>query len=113
MTQEDYRHVQERTTTAQETCDQVHAASEEDAEGEDSGHGGKVEKEVTAMHRGLCETCSYAREIVPATGSRFLMCEKSQKDRRYHKYPPQPIIRCDGYENGQPRSQGIVGEEAG
>ena len=49
------------------------------------------------MPESLCETCTFKREIVSATGSRFLLCELSRSDRRFPKYPPQPVIRCDGY----------------
>jgi hypothetical protein len=50
------------------------------------------------MIQSLCETCSHATEIVSGKGSRFLLCEKSQTDRRFQKYPPQPIMECIGYE---------------
>ena len=50
------------------------------------------------MMESLCGTCSCAREIVSGTGSRFLLCQKSQADRRYPKYPPQPVIACEGYQ---------------
>jgi hypothetical protein len=36
--------------------------------------------------------------VLSGKGSCFLLCQKSQADPRYVKYPPQPIIRCDGYE---------------
>jgi len=49
----------------------------------------------------LCETCFYRREIVSGTGSRFLLCEKSQMDRRFQKYPSQPVVRCKGYEESE------------
>jgi hypothetical protein len=45
----------------------------------------------------LCGTCAHAREIVSGTGSRFLLCQMSQKDRRYPKYPPQPVRECAGF----------------
>ena len=49
----------------------------------------------------LCEKCSNVREVVSGTGSRFLLCRLSQADNRFAKYPPQPVVRCDGYESGQ------------
>jgi hypothetical protein len=49
------------------------------------------------MHRSLCETCSMMRGVVTPRGSRFLLCTMSATDKRYAKYPPQPIIRCEGY----------------
>ncbi len=49
------------------------------------------------MTQTLCATCIHCKEVVSGKGSRFLFCKKSEKDRRFHKYPPQPIIRCVGY----------------
>lgn len=46
----------------------------------------------------LCITCSHVREIISGTGSKFLLCQLSQTDKRFSKYPPQPIARCDGHE---------------
>ncbi len=49
------------------------------------------------MAESLCKTCEHAREIVSGTGSHFLLCRVSQTDPRYPKYPPQPVLRCEGY----------------
>ena len=38
------------------------------------------------------------REITTPRGSRFLLCQVSQTDARYPKYPPQPFVRCGGYQ---------------
>lgn len=46
---------------------------------------------------GLCETCKNMREVSTAR-SRFLLCELSATNPAYRKYPPQPVLRCDGYE---------------
>ena len=54
-----------------------------------------------SMIQSLCETCSHVKEIVSGKGSRFLMCEKSQADRRFQKYPPQPVVKCLGYEEAR------------
>jgi hypothetical protein len=45
----------------------------------------------------LCETCSKMREVVTPRRSRFLLCTRSWTDPRYAKYPPQPIVGCEGY----------------
>ena len=45
----------------------------------------------------MCETCRSGREVLTAR-SRFLLCEMSVSHHNYPKYPPQPIMRCDGYE---------------
>ena len=49
------------------------------------------------MTRSLCETCARMREVVTPKGSRFLLCQLSQTDPDFPKYPPQPVVRCDGY----------------
>lgn len=46
----------------------------------------------------LCASCLYRRTVISGTGSRFLLCTKSQQDKRFPKYPPQPVVRCAGYE---------------
>jgi hypothetical protein len=49
------------------------------------------------MNLSLCESCSFAKEIISGKGSRFLLCKKSQTDDRFPKYPTQPVIRCNGF----------------
>jgi hypothetical protein len=46
----------------------------------------------------LCQSCLHVREIVSGTGSRFWLCQKSQTDARFPKYPPQPVVKCSGFE---------------
>lgn len=46
----------------------------------------------------LCLTCSHVREVVSGTGSKFRLCLLSQQSNRFPKYPPQPVLRCDGHE---------------
>jgi hypothetical protein len=50
------------------------------------------------MIASLCESCVRVREVVSGKGSRFLLCLLSQSDVRFPKYPPQPVIRCAGYQ---------------
>ena len=57
------------------------------------------------MTPSLCETCENARSIRTAR-SRFLLCRLSLKDSGYPKYPPQPVVRCDGH---RPRSDADEG----
>jgi hypothetical protein len=49
------------------------------------------------VNRSLCESCTHKKEVVSAKGSRFLLCQLSQTDRRFPKYPPQPVMQCVGY----------------
>ena len=44
----------------------------------------------------LCETCAWKREI-KTPRSLFLLCQLSQTEARFPKYPPQPVVQCDGY----------------
>ena len=37
------------------------------------------------------------REVINPKGSRFFLCQLSTTDQAYPKYPPQPVVRCDGY----------------
>lgn len=46
---------------------------------------------------GLCDTCQNAKLIRNTRGSVFLMCELSKTDDGYPKYPPVPIVQCQGY----------------
>jgi hypothetical protein len=34
---------------------------------------------------------------VTTTRSRFWLCQLSQTNPAYPKYPHQPVVRCDGY----------------
>ncbi len=45
----------------------------------------------------LCESCQNMREVRTAR-SCFLLCELSVTTADYPKYPPQPVVRCDGFQ---------------
>jgi len=57
----------------------------------------------------LCESCLHLREVISGRGSRFLLCLLSQTDSRFPKYPPQPVVRCSGYQGRLGKSK--PGEE--
>lgn len=46
----------------------------------------------------LCDFCVSAKEVISGKGSRFLLCQKSLEDRRFAKYPPQPVVDCEAFE---------------
>jgi len=46
---------------------------------------------------GLCATCLHARPIKSAKGSQFLLCQLSQSDPSFPKYPRIPVLTCTGY----------------
>jgi hypothetical protein len=50
------------------------------------------------MTQSLCESCVRMREVISAKGSRFLLCRLAQSNPAYPKYPPQPVVRCPGFE---------------
>jgi hypothetical protein len=58
------------------------------------------------MRHSLCESCRHLREVISGKGSRFLLCQKSSEDQRYPKYPPQPVLRCEGHQNREESSSG-------
>lgn len=47
------------------------------------------------MTTSLCEACQNMR-VVRTARTRFLLCELSVMIADYPKYPPQPVVRCDG-----------------
>jgi hypothetical protein len=47
---------------------------------------------------GLCDTCSHQRLVRNTRGSSFSLCERSQTDRAYPKYPRLPVRECRGWE---------------
>lgn len=48
--------------------------------------------------RSVCEFCRHVKHVVSGTGSHFLMCRKAQDDKRFPKYPRQPVLQCTGFE---------------
>jgi hypothetical protein len=46
---------------------------------------------------GLCADCLHARLIESSKGSQFLLCQLSQSDPSFPKYPRLPILACTGY----------------
>jgi hypothetical protein len=46
---------------------------------------------------GLCANCLHARIISSSKGSQFLLCQLSQTDPSFPKYPRLPVLRCAGY----------------
>jgi hypothetical protein len=52
----------------------------------------------TVYPSSLCERCAGVRVVVTPKGSRFLLCERSKRDGRFPKYPPQPVASCAGFE---------------
>jgi hypothetical protein len=55
---------------------------------------------------GLCSVCAHARVVSTRRGSAFFLCERSRSDDRFPRYPRLPVLRCAGFEKGQPRGSG-------
>jgi len=47
---------------------------------------------------GLCARCIHAQQVTSSRGSTFVLCRLSFTDPRFPRYPPLPVIACDGYE---------------
>jgi len=46
---------------------------------------------------GLCESCANVRVVDTRRGSRFFLCQLSETDPRFPKYPRIPVLGCIGY----------------
>jgi hypothetical protein len=46
---------------------------------------------------GLCADCIHAQKIRNDRGSQFILCRLSASDPKFAKYPPLPVIECEGY----------------
>ena len=47
---------------------------------------------------GLCATCENTRLVSTRSGSQFQLCELSRVDPRFSRYPPLPVLSCEGYQ---------------
>lgn len=59
-----------------------------------------------ALGVGLCATCAHVRVIESRRGSRFYLCQLSEVDARFPKYPRLPVLQCIGY--APPDSRGAA-----
>lgn len=56
-------------------------------------------REVGQLHYGgLCPRCANVQVITSAKGSTFLLCRLSATDSRFSRYPPQPVVVCEGFQ---------------
>ncbi|MBI3732317.1 MAG: hypothetical protein HY259_02530 [Chloroflexi bacterium] len=46
---------------------------------------------------GLCGQCHYCRLVKNARGSQFYLCQFSEIDPRYARYPRLPVLRCEAF----------------
>lgn len=45
---------------------------------------------------GLCATCEHLR-VLASRRSVFVRCGLAEKDPRFPRYPPLPVVACAGY----------------
>jgi hypothetical protein len=57
----------------------------------------------------LCVDCVHSRVIDNARGSRFYLCRLSERDARFPRYPPLPVVSCAGYEAESPPEENKEG----
>ena len=53
----------------------------------------------------LCLTCLHRREVVSAKGGSFMRCRLFPADKRFPKFPPQPVLRCEGWLESRTRDE--------
>ena len=52
---------------------------------------------AVSTRTGLCASCHHRRQVHSERGSNFVLCRLSITDPRFPKYPPLPVIACNGY----------------
>jgi hypothetical protein len=71
---------------------------------------------MTAEARaGLCARCAHAAVQRSARGSEFWRCRRADAEPAYRRYPPLPVLRCAGFEEGGtlPSGRGEAGPASG
>lgn len=59
---------------------------------------------------GLCSGCRHAARQESERGSVFWRCLRAERESGFLRYPPLPVERCPGYEEGEPRTRGDAEE---
>lgn len=49
---------------------------------------------------GLCRSCKNHRVVRSRRGPKYYLCELAASDPRFPKYPPLPVVECEGYVPG-------------
>jgi hypothetical protein len=57
---------------------------------------------ATTLPPGLCETCQHSKRTETKRGSVFYRCLLAQTNPLFAKYPPLPVVHCDGYQPTAP-----------
>jgi len=64
-----------------------------------------------AIDPGLCRACRNARIVTSGRGSTFWLCELSRTDPAFPRYPPLPVVACDGFAPRAPDREGTSSEQ--
>jgi len=51
---------------------------------------------------GLCRSCRYAATSTSRSGSTFYRCRLAETNPAFRKYPPLPVLQCDGHDPVSP-----------
>jgi len=62
-----------------------------------TGEPPETAREVPNERTGLCASCQHSETVTSVRGSTFSLCRLSASDPRFPKYPPLPVLACDGY----------------
>jgi hypothetical protein len=54
---------------------------------------------------GLCAGCRHGIRQASVRGSVFWRCALAERDPRFVRYPPLPVLACDGFETNARRGQ--------
>jgi len=54
---------------------------------------------------GLCDSCIHQRLVRNTRGSVFSLCERSQTQDAYPRYPKMPVLACRGHEERESRDR--------
>ena len=53
---------------------------------------------------GICLHCQHLKVVSNRRGSSFFLCQKSQEDTRFPRYPGIPVLACAGFQPHSPDS---------
>ena len=59
---------------------------------------------------GLCGRCRSVRAQETKRGAVFYRCARADEDERFMRYPPIPVLRCEGFEESKPPKGGAHSE---
>ena len=61
---------------------------------------------MVRMNPGLCATCRHVKRL-ESPRSVFYMCLRAETDPKFRRYPPLPVLTCEGFEEAG-KEDGLV-----